>query len=122
MTEQEFDEYYPRFFRQINAIARKISGANENMYDDLVQVGRISLWKFDLTRVKTNEVGCINRHLRNRMIDFVRSEQTKAKMITLDDIHRPRIDAIFLDDSGIVVEARMSPHDPELRTEYDSWE
>lgn len=111
MTDEQFAEYHVKFQRSIYAIARKIAGPNENMYDDLVQVGTIALWRFNLDKVQTNVVGCINRHLRNRMIDFVRAEQPKAKLVTLDDSQQPRADCLFIDDAGMAVEARLSRHD-----------
>jgi hypothetical protein len=121
MTDAEFEVHLPKFERSIYAISRKIAGSNEVLYDDLVQVGRISLWKFDLARVQTNVVGCINRHLRNRMIDFVRSESSKAKMVSLDDSHHHGLNSLFIDDAGIAVEPRLTSHDPETVLDIDTW-
>ncbi len=126
MTNEEFEVEYPKFKRSIHAIARKIAGANDLMFDDLLQVGRVSLWQFDLTKVQTNVVGCVNRHLRNRMIDYVRAETGGRRNAVSYDPTRsePHLDGLYLDESGNVVEIakrHAEPPDWEYRDDRDNW-
>jgi RNA polymerase sigma factor (sigma-70 family) len=106
VTNDEFTTYYEQFSRSIKAIARKISGTNETLFDDLVQVGRIALWKFDTTKVQTNLTGCVNRHLRNRMIDYIRAEGGRSRNTSLDDPFGPALDQLYMDENGHITEAR----------------
>ncbi len=122
MTNEQFDDVYlPKYNRSIVAIARKIAAADENLYTELVQVGRIALWKFNIDAVRTNEQGCVNSHLRNRMIDFVRSERGRSRAIALDDdSFRPKIDMLYIDEAGNVTEAQMDRADRAPNFLYDT--
>lgn len=77
MPDEMFALYYGRHLNDIEAIARKIAKRDETLYDDLCQVGRIGLWRFNPAKVVDNEVSCIRNHLRFRMLDFIRQSKRK---------------------------------------------
>lgn len=72
MTESQFAEYLPKYEGTINAIARKLAGADEDLYEDLVSCGRIGLWEIDLRRPMKNADAYIRNVIRNRMITHIR--------------------------------------------------
>ena len=81
MTNEEFEEIYPRYREFTRAFARRLANADPDLADDYEQVGRIAVWEFDRSRVKTNEDSYIKRAIRNTLLNEHYAEQ-RAQVIT----------------------------------------
>lgn len=76
MSNEEFEQVYlPRYHNDIKAIARKLAKRDEELFKDLVQVGRIALWRLDLTKVASNEAAFVRQALWNKMVDVFRRQR-----------------------------------------------
>ena len=84
MNNRTFQKYYTKYFiedRIIQRLARKLAKSDTTLYDELVQVGLIALWKLDPKKALHNEDAWIRQALKNRMIDFIRKELPKKPLI-----------------------------------------
>jgi len=87
MNDKQFKKYYDKYYtenRIIQRIARKKAKNNYDLYEDLVQVGLITLWKLDLTKVKSNEDAYIRIAIQRRIIDYLR--KTSPVKITMESL------------------------------------
>jgi DNA-directed RNA polymerase specialized sigma24 family protein len=112
LSSEEYDEYYLAYRRSIQAIARRIAGTNDDLCQELEQIGRIALWKFDPTRAHTNLEGLIKRHLRNRMIDYIRSTYNRQQFDPLFETDFDQAD-LWVDETGNVRVVQLRPWDSE---------
>lgn len=87
MTEEEFNELYPRYREFTRAFARRLADSDPDMADEYEQIGRIALWEFDRSRIETNEDSYIKRAIRNTLLNEHYAEQ-KRKIITPADTKR----------------------------------
>jgi hypothetical protein len=76
MEDEEYNILLAEYALSIRKIARKLGGSDDDLVEDLQQVGRITLWNLDLTRIESNRDSYIRQALKFRMIDFIR--QTKV--------------------------------------------
>jgi DNA-directed RNA polymerase specialized sigma24 family protein len=98
--DDEYNAFVRKYQLSINGIARRIAGRNDELCDELQQVGLIALWKFDPGKATTNLDGLVKRHLRNRMIDFIRSTYNKYDAESLYDSDLDRVD-LWMDATGV---------------------
>lgn len=70
-----YDQLLDAYEQDIRAIAVKISGREFRLLPDLMQEGRITLWKLDLARVQGNEQGYVRAAVYNAMASWLRREQ-----------------------------------------------
>jgi DNA-directed RNA polymerase specialized sigma24 family protein len=110
MTEDEYNQFVVRYRLSIQGIARRIAGRNDELCDELIQVGRIALWKFDPTKATSNLDGLVKRHLRNRMIDFIRSTYNKYDGESLYDSDVDHFD-LWVDGSGMAQLRNLTAYD-----------
>lgn len=75
MDEKQFETYLSRYINDIQALARKLAKRDQELFEDLVQEGRIALWGFNLARVRDNEDAWIRQSLYNKMVSFLRRER-----------------------------------------------
>lgn len=68
-----------RYAPAIRRLARKYGKADDDLVEDLQQVGRITLWELDLDKVKSNEDAFVRQAIKYRMIDWLRSEGNYRK-------------------------------------------
>jgi RNA polymerase sigma factor (sigma-70 family) len=85
MTNAAFDALYPKYADVIKGIARKLSGGNERLLDDLEQLGMIALWKCEPENATKNPDSYIRQAIKFRMIDFLRKEAPR-RYESLDEI------------------------------------
>lgn len=81
MNEAMFHKYYNRYYikgRVIQRLARKLAKNDRALYEELVQIGLISLWKLNPKKARTNEDAWIRQALVNRMTDFLRKDRPVA--------------------------------------------
>lgn len=86
MKEAEFNEYYDKYYiknKTIQKIARKLSQQDLDLYDDLVQIGLMTLWMIDPSKAKTNKDSWIRQAIRFKMIDHL-TEMDPRKYVSLD--------------------------------------
>jgi len=102
MTDAEYNARLKRYALAIRKLARKYGKTDNDLVEDLEQVGRITLWELDLSTVKTNEDAFVRQAIKFRMIDFLRTiKDTRTEslekrvgsgdQITQDDTGRQRI-------------------------------
>lgn len=99
-SDQEYEAFVRKYQLSINGIARRIAGRNDELCEELLQVGLIALWKFDPTKATSNLDGLVKRHLRNRMIDFIRSTYNRYDAESLYESDLDRMD-LWVDASGV---------------------
>jgi DNA-directed RNA polymerase specialized sigma24 family protein len=118
-SDAEYTAFAERYRLSIQGIARRIAGRDDELCEELIQVGYIALWRFDPTKATSNLDGLVKRHLRNRMIDFIRSTYTKYAGDTLYDSDLDRCD-LWIDGTGmaqlrgLTEYDRSSPGSPEF--------
>jgi len=87
MNNAMFNRYYEKYFvvdKSIQRLARKLAKNDRALYEDLVQVGLIALWKLNPKNAVRNEDAWIRQALKRRMIDFLRKDRPKD--IRLDSL------------------------------------
>lgn len=72
MNNREFRRYHVKYKSVIQAIARKYAGADQDLFDDLVQVATIGLLDADLRRPYKNEDAFLRQVIRNKVVDHLR--------------------------------------------------
>ena len=72
MTDAEFERYYARYTDVIQGIARKYAKTDDDLFDDLCQVGRITLWHLEPKKARSNIDAWIRKALRNKIAGFIR--------------------------------------------------
>ena len=75
MTNEEFEEYLPKYDLTIKAIARKLAQTNDTLTEDLYQEGLIALWNCAPRRARNNPDAYIRQAIKFRMIDYLRRER-----------------------------------------------
>lgn len=75
MTEADFNRYYAFYKDAIEGMARKLARTDYDLFDDLVSVGMIRLWKLDIARASSNPDSWIRAAIRNAMVDFLRQQR-----------------------------------------------
>lgn len=75
MTNKQFAHYHPLYDNDVRAIARKFAKRDNDLFDDLYQIGLLALLDFRPESVRTNERACVRQAIRNRLIDYVRVER-----------------------------------------------
>lgn len=115
MTNEEFNEYYPKYAGVIRAIARKIAQQNSAIYDELEQAGCIGLWRCDPSRATDNPDAYIRQAIKFRMIDTMRQLNPK-RWRSLTQALDNGAQVIRDEDTGelILIEAR-----PQTRPDVD---
>lgn len=97
MTNEQFEQHYlPKYESVIKALARKLARKDQELYEDLRQVGMISLWQLDPTNAVSNEDAWIRQALYNKMTDVLRRERP-AKYESLS-AHLARGDQVVEDE------------------------
>ena len=102
MTNEQFDSYYKIYRSDLQAIARRFARTDEDLFDDLFQEARLALLAFDPAKVHSNEKACVLQAVRNRIIDWLRSEKrdrteslnaliANGDQISTDDEGKPRL-------------------------------
>lgn len=109
-SEAEYNAFVKRYQLSINGIARRIAGRNEELFEELLQIGLIALWRFDPAKAKTNLDGLVKRHLRNRMIDFIRGTYSKYDQDPLFDTDVDAVDC-WVDATGTVRMRELTAYD-----------
>jgi DNA-directed RNA polymerase specialized sigma24 family protein len=85
MQDRAYEALLAEFDKAIRGMARKFAGQNEDLYEDLWQIGRIALWKdVDLTKVRANRSSMIRKAIKCRMIDFLRAYKP-GRYLSLDE-------------------------------------
>lgn len=76
MTNEDFERtYLPRYRGVIKALARKLARRDQELYEDLCQVGMIALWQLDPTKATQNEDAFVRQILFNKMTDVLRRDR-----------------------------------------------
>ena len=81
MRKRDFDKFYGRYKATITAIARKLVGSDDDMVQDLEQVGALALLRLNPKRAKTNADAWIRQAIKNRMIDYLRKDKPPSVRI-----------------------------------------
>lgn len=115
MTEDEYNVLLAEYALSIRKIARKLGGPDDDLVEDLQQVGRITLWNLDLSRVESNRDSYIRQSLKFRMIDFIRQtkvgkhESLDGRMLSNGGMGAG--DQVTKDSSGqIIIVPRANPY------------
>lgn len=108
MDETQFTTYLKRHVNDIQAIARKLARRDQELYEDLVQEGRIALWGLDVRKAKDNEDAWIRQALYNRMVSFLRRDRRRPKMFDSLDALLERGAQVVEDSDGPGVVNPMS--------------
>jgi hypothetical protein len=69
--------YFPKYRDVIERIARKLSYGSDELRQDLIQEGSITLWKLDPGKATVNEDAWIRQAIAKRMMSYLRREQPK---------------------------------------------
>lgn len=78
MDDKRFNEVYlPKYRDVIEALARKIARRDQDLYEDLVQVGMIKLWELEPYNATQNEDAWIRAALYKNMISARRKEKRR---------------------------------------------
>lgn len=80
MTNDEFYFYYDLYYVKllvVQRIARKLATDDEELYQDLVQVGLIRLSKLVPSKATTNTDAWIRQSMKYAMVDYLRKNQPK---------------------------------------------
>lgn len=80
MTNDEFSFYYDLYYVKllvVQRIARKLATDDEELYQDLVQVGLIRLSKLVPSKATTNTDAWIRQSMKYAMVDYLRKNQPK---------------------------------------------
>lgn len=109
MTEAEFNRYYQEYESVICAIARKIARADDDLFEDLVQTGRITLSTLKPERATDNPDAYIRKAIRNKMADYMR----KHKPSRYESLHAllAQGDQVVKGDDG---SPKLVRHNPSL--------
>lgn len=75
MTHDEFNARLPLYENTIAGIARKLARSDNDLKDDLYNLGLIAMWRLDLTQCRGNEEAFIATAARSRMIDYLRKQK-----------------------------------------------
>jgi len=79
MKKEEFETvYYPRYRTVITAIARKLARSDDDLVQDLHQVGAIALFRLDVSKSLSNPDSWIRQAVKFKMIDFLRKNNPRA--------------------------------------------
>ena len=78
MTNDDFEQkYLPKYRNVIKALARKLAKRDQELFEDLKQVGMIALWQLDPAQATTNEDAWIRQALYNNMTNVLRRDRPK---------------------------------------------
>jgi RNA polymerase sigma factor (sigma-70 family) len=121
MTDQQFTEYFSRYEQTINKIARKFAKRDDDLYDDLVQIGRVKLWKLELSQATSNEDPWIRTSIANAMRDHKRKEKAAEQ----DSLHHylSQGDQVITDDlsgESRLIRANQLRRRTEIDDHYES--
>lgn len=78
MDDKTFADYLPRYINDIQAIARKLAKRDQELFEDLVQEGRIALWGLNPKKARDNEDAWIRQAIYNKMVSFLRRERRRV--------------------------------------------
>lgn len=71
------------FEKPIRGMARKLAKQDEDLFEDLCQIGRLTLLNVNQASVRSNRSSMIRKAVKCRMIDFLRSFNP-ARYVSLD--------------------------------------
>ena len=119
MTNHQFALYYKRYAAVIQAIARRYATTDQDLFDDLVQVGTIGLYEADLRRPYKNEDAFLRQIIRNKVIDHLRwIDQKRFERL---DQRLVQGDQVVKDlDTGEVTFVHFSPRNDQKHTHRPS--
>lgn len=121
VNHRDFNRLYPKYRPVIQAIARKLVGADDEMVRDLEQEGAFALYQLDLSRVMTNQDAWIRKAIRNRQIDYLRRHKpTSVRMESLD-LRLEKGDQLEELAGGLRLVTKR-PLPPKLDLEDTAWE
>lgn len=78
MDEKQYEGYLARYINDIQAIARKLAKRDQELFEDLVQEGRIALWGLNPKKARDNEDAWIRQAIYNKMVSFLRRERRRS--------------------------------------------
>lgn len=85
LSDADFQKYYRLYEDDIRGVARTLARTNDDLCDDLYNIGLVTLWRIDVTTITRNERAFIRQAVRNRMTDFLRADRSK-RYVSLDEL------------------------------------
>ena len=126
MNSRTFARYHRRYKNTIAAIARKLANSNEDLFQDLVQEGRIALWSLDPAHALTNLDSWIRQVIHFKMVDFLRRSHPKRfesledHLLCGEQLHRdPRSGSFTLRGTAQVPAHRLDGYSWEAPEEQE---
>lgn len=120
MNTRTFTRYHRRYKNVIAAIARKLANSNEDLFQDLMQEGRIALWSLDPAHALTNKDAWIRQVIHYKMIDALRRAHPK-RFESLED-HLLRGEQLRRDPRTGAFALRGNARVPAHRLDECSWD